>query len=144
MVCFLPGFISQVDREHSDRWMAEEQRLKAEFPNDEAKVDAAMDEWLKAHPHPHRATLSDVADHIDHIRKVAGIDYIGLGSDFDGFRGGIPGLNDVSHYPDLLAELLRRGYSKSDIKKVAGENMLRVMRAVEKVAAELRRQEPPR
>jgi len=80
-----------------------------------------------------------VADHIDHIRKVAGIDHVGLGADFEGFHGGIKGLDDVSCYPALLAELLRRGYSKTDVKKVAGLNVLRVMRAAEKVSAELKR-----
>jgi membrane dipeptidase len=81
---------------------------------------------------PPKATFSDVADHIDHIRKVAGIDYIGIGSDYDGFQHPPQGLEDVSCYPNLIAELLRRGYSEEDVKKVAGNNVLRVMRAVEK------------
>jgi membrane dipeptidase len=82
-----------------------------------------------------------VATHIDHIRKTAGIDYIGLGSDFDGYRGGIEGLDDVSGYPALLAELSRRGYSKEDLKKIAGLNVLRVLRSAEKVAAEMQREQ---
>jgi membrane dipeptidase len=75
---------------------------------------------------------------VDHIRKIAGIDHIGIGSDFDGFSSPPPeGLEDVSKYPALLAELLRRGYSKADIKKIAGLNVLRVMRSAERVAAEM-------
>src|SRR5215469_8250688 len=97
-----------------------------------------MAEWRAGHPAPPRGTISDVADHVDHIRKVAGIDHIGLGSDFDGFRGGVEGLDDVTGYPRLLAELLRRGYSSDDVKKVAGLNTLRVLRAAENIAAEMR------
>jgi membrane dipeptidase len=84
--------------------------------------------------------LSDVADHVDHIRKVAGIDHIGVGSDYDGFSSQPPGgLEDVSKYPALLAELLRRGYTKDEVKKVAGVNLLRAMRGAERIAAEMRR-----
>jgi membrane dipeptidase len=95
-----------------------------------------MAEWRGTRPKFPRATLSDVADHVDHIRKVAGIDHIGIGSDFDGFSSLPPeGLEDVSKYPALLAELLRRGYRRNDIKKIAGQNVLRVMRQAERVAA---------
>ena len=80
-----------------------------------------------------------MADHIDHLRKVAGVDHVGIGSDFDGFNGPPVGLEDVSKYPDLFVELLRRGYSEEDLKKIAGANLLRVFRAVERVAAELSR-----
>ena len=79
---------------------------------------------------------------VPHIRQVAGIDHIGLGSDFDGFSGGIQDLNDVSCYPVLLAELLRRGYSKEDVKKIAGTNLLRVMRQAEKVSQKLKHEQP--
>jgi membrane dipeptidase len=81
-----------------------------------------------------RATLGQVADHIDHIRKVAGIDHIGLGGDFDGIVAVVEGLEDVSKYPDLTAELLRRGYSDEDVRKVIGGNVLRVWREAERVA----------
>jgi membrane dipeptidase len=104
-------------------------------------VEQGIAEWRQTYPEPRRGTLSDVADHIDHIRKIAGIDHIGLGSDFDGFRGGIEGLDDVSGYPALLAELLKRGYSKEDVNKIAGLNVLRVLRAAETVAAEMQRQQ---
>jgi len=132
MVCFMPGFVIQRESVDLDAWDKENDRLKKLLPNDTAKVDQEIAEWRKAHPEPRRGTISDMTDHVDHIRNVAGIDYIGLGSDFDGFRGGIEGLNDVSGYPTLLAELLRRGYSENDIDKILGGNMLRVMEALER------------
>jgi membrane dipeptidase len=141
MVCFMPGFVVHRESVDLDAWDKENERLKQLFPDDSAKVEQGIAEWRKAHPEPRRGTISDVANHIDHIRKVAGIDYIGLGSDFDGYRGGIEGLDDVSGYPALLAELLRRGYSKEDLKKIAGLNVLRVLRSAEKVAAEMQRDE---
>ena len=97
----------------------------------------AVDAWETEHPLAHPATLSDVANHIDHVRQVAGIDCVGIGSDFEGFDGAPEGLEDVSTYPALLAELLRRGYSREDIKKVAGANVLRVLHRAEAVAAKL-------
>ncbi|MBU3079514.1 dipeptidase [Sphingomonas quercus] len=101
------------------------------------KAAAALAEWQKAHPAP-RVTLSDVADHIDHVAKVAGYDHVGIGSDFDGTGNDLPeGLEDVSTYPALLAELMRRGWSDANIAKLAGGNVLRVMAAAEKVAASL-------
>ena len=87
-----------------------------------------MDAWDKEHPAP-RATVADAADHIDHIKKVAGIDHIGLGGDFDGITSVPLGLEDVSKYPALTAELLRRGYKDDEVKKILGLNILRVMRA---------------
>ena len=107
-------------------------------PNDPAAVKAALDDWRKANPAP-RATVAEVADHIDHIRKVAGIDHIGLGGDFDGITSVVEGLEDVSKYPALTAELLRRGYTDEEIKKILGLNILRVMRAAEKVSAKLQK-----
>ncbi len=95
-----------------------------------------MDGWDKEHPAP-RATVADAADHIDHIKKVAGIDHIGLGGDFDGITSVPVGLEDVSKYPALTAELLRRGYKDEEVKKILGLNILRVMRQVEKASAKL-------
>ena len=89
---------------------------------------------MKANPAP-RATIADAADHIDHIKKVAGIDHIGLGGDFDGITSVVQGLEDVSTYPALTAELLRRGYQDDEIKKILGLNLLRVMRKAEAVSA---------
>jgi membrane dipeptidase len=138
MVCFMPGFVVQRESADLDAWEKENERLKKLFPNDAVKVEQAMAEWRKGHPEPRRGTISDVADHIDHIRQVAGIEHIGLGSDFDGYRGGVDGLDDVSGYPGLLGELLKRGYSKAELKRIVGLNLLRVLRAAEKVAAEMR------
>ena len=105
---------------------------KAAAPNDAAAVKAGVDKWTAANPAP-RATISDVADHVDHIRKVAGIDHIGIGSDFDGISQTVQDLDNVSTYPALTAELLKRGYTDADIRKILGQNMLRVMREAEKV-----------
>ena len=135
MVCFLPGYVTEAERVQFEAAMAERQRLRTEHGGHPAQMESAMAGWRQARPRYQAAKLSDVADHIDHIRKVAGIDHIGIGSDFDGFRGSVEGLEDVSKYPALLAELLRRGYTEQDVKQIAGLNLLRVMRAVEKVAA---------
>ena len=101
-----------------------------------------MERWRAENPEP-RATLSQVADHIDHVRKVAGIDHIGLGGDFDGISSVVQGLEDVSKYPDLTAELLRRGYTDQDIRKILGQKILRVMRGAEQVSATLRKKRGP-
>jgi membrane dipeptidase len=142
MVTFVPGFISQEVVDHGRRAAEQLQALRAQFPNNEAYVQAGIDRWRVQNPEP-RATLQQVADHIDHIRKVAGIDHIGLGGDFDGITTVVQGLEDVSKYPDLTAELLRRGYSEQDIKKILGLNILRVMRQVERVSAELQKKRGP-
>jgi membrane dipeptidase len=120
MVTFVPSFISQAVADYDARPAAERANLPAP-----------------------KATLSQVADHIDHIRKVAGIDHIGLGGDFDGITSVVVGLEDVSTYPALSAELLKRGYSDDDVKKIVGLNVLRVMRQVEKVAAGLQKTRQP-
>lgn len=137
MVCFLPSYVTEADRKDGELAKAERERLVEQHGEDTQKVNAGMAEWRKTHVDPNAATLSDVADHIDHIRKLIGVDHIGVGGDFDGFSGGIKGLEDVSKYPDLMAELLRRGYSADDIKKIAGLNVLRALRGVERVAKEL-------
>ncbi len=142
MVDFVPGFISAEVAAYGRRAQEERTRLRARHPNDEAAVDRGMEAWRRSNPEP-RATIAQVADHIDHIRRVAGIDHIGLGSDFDGITSTIEGLEDVSTYPRLTAELLRRGYSEAEVKKILGLNVLRVMRAVENVAARLQRTRPP-
>jgi len=138
MACFMPGYVSERERADMELRDKEETRLEKLYPNEDSKVEEGLRLWRNEHPEPQAATISDVADHIDYIRKVAGIDHVGLGADFEGFHGGIKGLNDVSCYPTLLAELLRRGYSKDDIKKVAGLNVQRVLREAEKVSAKLR------
>jgi membrane dipeptidase len=120
MVTFVPGFISQEVADFNAKPEAERKGMTAP-----------------------RATLAQVADHIDHIRKVAGIDHIGLGGDFDGITEVVQGLEDVSKYPDLTAELLKRGYKDDDLKKIIGLNLMRVMRQAEKVAAGLQKTRQP-
>jgi membrane dipeptidase len=105
-------------------------------------VKAGVDAWTSAHPAP-AATIADVADHVDHIRQVAGIDHIGIGSDFDGITQTVKGLDQVSTYPALTAELLKRGYSDGDIRKILGENVMRAFREAEKVSKRLQSERGP-
>jgi len=140
MVCFLPGYVTNAARDEFRAAMAERARLAALFPDDRARAEAEIDQWRKAHPDKSAPSVRDVADHMDHLRKIMGVEHVGIGSDFDGFHGSVTGLEDVSKFPALLAELARRGYSKDDLKKIAGLNMLRVMREVEAVAKKLQRE----
>jgi membrane dipeptidase len=144
MVCFLVYYVSEEARLWDEAQRAEEARVRAAHPDpDEAElVRQEMEQWRAENPMTN-ATLSQVADHIDHIRAVAGIDHIGIGSDFDGMPPGPDGLEDVSRYPDLFVELLRRGYTNDDIAKIAGLNVLRVMRQCEAKAAQLQRERGP-
>jgi membrane dipeptidase len=142
MVTFVPGFVSRDVNAHAQRLTAERNRLRAEYPNENEKVEAELKKWLALNPEP-RATLAQVADHIDHIRKAAGIDHIGIGSDFDGIDSVVRGLENVSTYPALTAELLQRGYSENDVKKILGLNVLRVMKRAEEVAARLQKEREP-
>ncbi len=138
MVTFVTGYVSERVLEWSAAEEAEKARLAELHPGDSAEqAKARIERWRVENPRP-KATLVDVADHIDHVRKVAGVDAIGIGSDFDGIRSTPSGLGDVSTFPDLLAELLRRGYSREDLEKIAGGNVLRVLRDVERVAGALR------
>jgi membrane dipeptidase len=142
MVTFVPGFVSQKVNDWNTRQTAEQDRLKAANPNDAAAVKAGVDAWTAAHPAP-AATAAEVADHVDHIRKVAGIDHIGIGSDFDGITQKVVDLDDVSKYPVLTAELRRRRYNEADIRKILGENILRVMREAENVSKRLQAERGP-
>ena len=139
MVTFVPGFLSPKVAAWGKLQTAEENRLKQQFPTDAEAVKKGLADWARTNPAP-LATVADAADHIDHIRKVAGIDHIGLGGDFDGITSVPEGLEDVSKYPALTAELLRRGYKDDDVKKILGLNILRVMRSVEKVSATLQKE----
>jgi membrane dipeptidase len=133
MVTFVPGFVATPVAEHGRRETAERERLAREHGTNTAAIDQGLAAWRSANPAP-RASLVDVANHIDHIRKVAGIEHIGLGSDFDGITTVPVGLEDVSTFPALLAELLRRGYSDDDIRRITGRNLLRVLRGAEAAA----------
>jgi len=131
------GFVSEKFRAAQ---AAEEPRLEARFKQvtagkkmNEPEIDGTY-QRLRLEMGLTRATLSDVVDHIDHVRKIAGIDAIGIGSDFNGITCSPQGLDDVSQFPNLTRALLERGYSEADIVKIYGGNLLRVMRAVEKAA----------
>jgi membrane dipeptidase len=141
MVNFSPAFISEQVRLWAEPLWKEWNRLENLYPTDSKRASKELRDWTAQHPGP-QATLAQVADHIDHVRDVAGIDHVGLGSDFDGISRTPVGLEDVSKYPALLAELLHRGYSADDVKKVAGANILRVMREVEKSAERIRKTRP--
>jgi membrane dipeptidase len=142
MVTFVPGFVSPEVAAWSKLQTAEEERLTQRLPGDAAAVKSGVARWTAANPAP-RATLAQAADHIDHIRKVAGIDHIGLGGDLDGMESVVQGLEDVSKYPSLIAELLRRGYTDDEIQKITGQNILRVMRQVEKLSSTLHSERGP-
>jgi membrane dipeptidase len=142
MVVFVPSFVTAEGAAENRAGWAEADRLRATHPDDLHPVARLMDEWFESHPGP-PATIGDVADHVDHIRDVAGVDHIGIGSDFDGTRSVPVGLEDVSRYPALIAELSARGYTEEDLTKIAGRNVLRVMREAEAVAERLRKDRPP-
>jgi membrane dipeptidase len=140
MVAFVPGFVSQNVATYSRQRNQAQRDAAHQFPGDTAAANHAMTGWNAQHPQP-KATVKDVADHIDHIRKIAGVDHVGFGSDFDGTGNDLPeGLQDVSTFPVLLAELSRRGWTEGDMRKVAGENVLRAMAQAERVAARLQKE----
>jgi membrane dipeptidase len=132
MVNFYSGFIVPGAAKHTE---AIRKELKAKYP-DAAEYDRAFTAWIKANPVP-RGTIADVADHIDHLVKVAGIDHVGIGSDFDGINSWPVGLDDVSSYPRITEELLKRGYAEADIHKILGGNILRAFRRAGAVSREL-------
>jgi membrane dipeptidase len=134
MVNFYPGYVSEEVRLWNADESAEEARQKSLHPDDPTAAKAAVDAWTQAHPQP-QATIAQVADHIEHIRDVAGIDHVGLGSDFDGVPSVPVGLEGVDCYPNLLAELIRRHWSDADLSKLVGGNLLRALRQAEQVAA---------
>ena len=138
MVTFVPGFLSPQVAAWNQTQTAAFARIELSGGSPD-QMKAARDAWVKANPAP-RATLSDAADHIDHIKKIAGIDHVGLGGDFDGITSVVQGLEDVSTYPALTAELLRRGYQDDEIKKILGLNLLRVMRKAEAVSVRLQKE----
>ncbi|AMV36287.1 dipeptidase [Planctomyces sp. SH-PL62] len=110
---------------------------------DKADRDKALADWYRNEPGAIRGTVATVVDHIDHIVKVAGVDHVGIGSDFDGIDSWPVGLDDVSDYPRITEELLRRGYSETDVHKILGGNALRALRDAEAVARRLQETTPP-
>ncbi|MFT3745637.1 MAG: dipeptidase [Pyrinomonadaceae bacterium] len=110
--------------------------LQAKYSNDKKLVKADMDIWEKANPFP-PVTIGDIAEHFDHVKKLIGVDHIGIGGDYDGISYTIKGMEDVSKYPSLLTELAHRGWTEKELRKVTGENLLRVFAAIETKATQL-------
>ena len=150
MVTFVPDFISQERLDAAQKVNAD---LRARGPELDARLAAIADSAERVRTRRAirdsiragipQATLADVADHIEHVRDVAGVDHVGIGGDFDGIDTTPVGLEDVASYPRLFAELIRRGWSDADLKKLAGENVLRAMRAAEATAARLQQTREP-
>ena len=141
MVNFAPGYVSAVRNAWDADEAAEHTRFNSPpyvglYIGQPERAKAALAAWVSAHPRP-SATLAQVADHIEHIRMIAGADHVGLGSDFDGIEDAPAGLEGVNRYPALLMELMSRGWTDADIAKLAGGNVLRVMTEAERVAATL-------
>jgi len=138
MVNFYPGFIDpkymEADKARDERLKPRLDALAVQFKDDPKRLDEETKKLEATDPLPPSPPLSVLVNHIDHIARVAGIDHVGLGSDFDGVPSLPLGLKDVSELPNLTYELLRRGYSEKDIRKVLGENFLRVFAAAERVA----------
>jgi membrane dipeptidase len=141
MVVALPRFINEELRQWGAKRAGEEARLKGLWLGQPAKVTEGLAGWDTANPEP-KATIADVADHIMHIRKIAGIAHIGIGGDYDGMPIGPVGMEDVSGYPALFTELARRGLSQAELEMIASRNALRVMRAAEAYAASVADQPP--
>jgi membrane dipeptidase len=141
MINFYSAYVSDNLRRWNAEHAAEDARLKSLFVGQPEKRDAAMKAWEQASPAP-LATVAGVADHVEHVAKVAGYDHVGIGGDLDGIDAAPAGLGSVSGYPLLFAELIRRGWSDANLAKLAGGNLLRVMRQAEAVAASMKN-EPP-
>jgi membrane dipeptidase len=141
MVNFYPAYVSDAFRKWNAEEAAEEARLKSLDNGRLGPREAELKAWKAANPPP-RVTVAEVADHVDHVAKIAGYDHVGIGGDLDGIEAAPEGLGTVSGYPLLFAELVRRGWSDSNLAKLAGRNVLRVMRRAEAVAASMK-DEPP-
>ena len=140
MINFFSGYLLP-DPPGREPASAARRRINERYADDDARR-AAWRQWVRDNPLP-RGDVGTVADHIDHVVRVAGIDHVGLGSDFDGISTLPQGLEDVSCFPNLTVELLRRGYSEADVKNILGGNVLRVMRQVEATSRRLRRERRP-
>ena len=138
MVNFYDGFIDPKKAEVTFNGRTKEEELKQQFPNDPKRVADELKQW-RAQFKFDKTPMSVLLDHIEHVIKIAGIDHVGLGADLDGIPldAAPVGLEDVSKYPVLTFELLKRGHSEADIKKILGENLLRAMAKCEQVAKEM-------
>jgi membrane dipeptidase len=142
MVNFSAGFLTEDCRRWIEGLFAERERFTRNFGDRSPQWYRAQAAWVRANPRP-PCEVSDVADHIEHIRQVAGVDHVGLGSDFDGVAAVPDGLDGVDGYPTLLAELASRSWSTSELGKLTWHNALRVLRATESVAAQAQRMRGP-
>jgi len=142
MITFVTSFSSQESLDHEKLQGEAAREIRHRLGPDTAAAHKEIDAWKAAHPAP-VVTMPQVIDHIEHAKQIAGIDHIGLGGDFDGITENVQGLEDVSKYPNLFAELAHRGWSDSDMRKLAGENILRVFEQAEKVAAKLQKERQP-
>ncbi len=142
MVVFLGYYVSEDLRTWAERRGAERAALSENRGGDTVAMTAGLAAWDLVNPKP-RATIGQVVDHMDHIRDLIGVDYIGIGGDYDGTSSLPEGLEDVSKYPDLIVEMLRRGYTDLAVRKIIGLNVLRAMREVEAVAATLQAEREP-
>jgi membrane dipeptidase len=138
MVNFVPAFVSQACRDWERDFAEEMKRRGFDFASvpGRGQVRAERAAWMESHPRP-AVTLAEVANHVEHVREVAGVDHVGIGSDYDGVDWLPAGLEDVSCYPALIAELLGRGWSQEDCGKLASGNILRTLRAAEQTARAL-------
>jgi membrane dipeptidase len=142
MVTFVSSFVSQAFYDWQRTRDVERTAIRLRSGTDPAAMAAALRAYDVAHPAP-KVTVKDVADHVEHVRKVAGVDHVGLGGDFDGTTELPEGMPDVSGYPTLFVELARRGWSDADLAKLASGNILRALRQAEQVAARLQKTRRP-
>jgi membrane dipeptidase len=142
MVPFVTSFVSRAVKQYDDSLETLGAAMLRRHQPDTAAARAELTAWMAAHPRP-KATLAEVADHIEHVRRVAGVDHVGIGSDFDGISENVVGLEDVSTFPMLFAELARRGWTDAELAKLASGNVLRVLAQAEVVSARLRKTRGP-
>lgn len=142
MVTFVESFTSEELRQWYAERNAYREKMESLYPGQPDSINAKTEAWIDENEQP-KSTLEQVADHIDHIKDVAGVDYIGIGGDYDGVSSLPLGLEDVSTYPALFAELLSRGYTEEELEKIAGLNMLRVMSGMEEVSERLQEEREP-
>lgn len=142
MVTFVPGFLTEECRVWIDALLAESKVRAAEFGEESPEYRAAEADWLRANPRP-PCSVSDVADHVEHVRAVAGVDHVGLGGDYDGVVALPDGLEGVDGYPLLIEELAGRGWSDADLGKLTWHNAVRVLRDTEAAARTAQRERGP-
>jgi membrane dipeptidase len=142
MVPFVTSFVSAAVKAYDDSLESFAQAALRRRGSDSSAARADMVAWIAAHPRP-SATLAQVADHVEHVRRVAGVDHVGIGGDFDGITDNVVGLEDVSTYPALFAELARRGWTDAELAKLASGNAMRVLTRAEQVSARLKKARGP-